>query len=58
VASSPYSDVNARLERIRKLCDELEQAQHDNRKYRQLIDRIRDEAESFRETLGTHDAKP
>ena len=55
--SSPYSDVAIRLERIKKLCEELDEAQHDNRRYRQLIDRIREEAESFRRTMGTHDAK-
>ena len=51
------SEVSIRLERIKKLCDELEEAQHDNRQYRQLIERIREEADAFRQTLSTHDAK-
>jgi hypothetical protein len=58
VPSSPQSEVSIRLERIKKLCDELEEAQHDNRRYRQLIERIREEADAFRRTLGTHDSKP
>src|SRR5690606_19323080 len=55
VASVDDADVTARLERIKKLCDELEQAQHDTRTYKELIDRIRDEANAFRRTLATHD---
>jgi len=57
----PYSPdtaaVRTRLDRINGLCDELEEAQHDNRKYRRLIERIRDEADAFRQTLSTHDSK-
>jgi hypothetical protein len=56
--SSPQSEISIRLERIKKLCKELEEAQHDNRRYRQLIEKIREEADAFRQTLGTHDAKP
>lgn len=58
----PYSPdtaaVHTRLERIKQLCDQLEEAQDDNRRYRQLIERIRDEADAFRQTLSTHDSKP
>jgi len=49
--------VRSRLDRIKRLCDELDEAQDDNRKYRELIERIRDEADAFRRTLSTHDAK-
>jgi hypothetical protein len=49
------SDISDRLGRIKKLCDELESARNDSKKYRQLITRIRVEADAFRQTLGTHD---
>ena len=52
---SPQSEVSIRLARIKKLCDQLEEAQDDNRRYRQLIEKIRDEADAFRQTLSTHD---
>jgi hypothetical protein len=47
-----------RLERMKKLCDELDRAQHDTRRFKELIERIRSEADSFRRTLATHDPKP
>lgn len=50
-------DICARLDRIRKLCDELESAQNDTKKYHALMERIRSEADAFRRTLGTHDSK-
>jgi hypothetical protein len=53
--SADSSDISERLERIKKLCDELEDARNDTRKYQRLITRIRAEAEAFRQTLGTHD---
>lgn len=55
--SPDTEDVCARLERLKKLCGELESAQHDNLKYRQLMERIRTEADAFRQILGTHDTK-
>ncbi len=53
--SAGAKDAKTRLERIRKLCDQLEEARHDTRTYRKLIDRIREEADAFRRTLATHD---
>jgi hypothetical protein len=51
-------DICARVERMKKLCDELDAAQKDNRKYHTLIERIRAEADAFRQRLGTHDPRP
>jgi hypothetical protein len=50
-------EICSRLDRIRKLCNELESAQDDTKKYHVLIERIRSEADLFRRTLGTHDSK-
>jgi hypothetical protein len=57
VTASDSTEITKRLQRIKKLCDELSEAQDDNRKYRRLIKRIRDEADAFSETIGTHDHK-
>ena len=42
---------------MKKLCDELEAAQNDTRRYNDLIERIRREADAFTLTLGTHNHK-
>ena len=51
-------DICARLERMKKLCDELEAAQKDARAYHTLIERMRVEADAFVRRLGTHDPQP
>ena len=48
-------DIFARLERMKRLCDELDAAQEDTRKYHTLIERMRAEADAFRRRLATHD---
>jgi hypothetical protein len=59
VEDTPTRDeICARLERMKQLCDELDGAQTDRRRYTDLIARIRAEADAFRQTLGTHDPKP
>jgi hypothetical protein len=56
--STPNADeICTRLERMKKLCDELEAAQNDTRRYNELIERIRREADAFTLTLGTHNHK-
>ena len=55
MAAGKRTEISDRLERIRKLCDDLEEARSDTLKYRRLIQRIRDEADSFQKTLGSHD---
>jgi len=42
---------------MRELCDQLEAAQTDRRRYLELVERIRREAEAFQKTLGTHDSR-
>jgi hypothetical protein len=49
-------DISARLERMKKLCDELDAAQQDTRTYHTLIERIRASADAFRQCLGSHDS--
>ncbi len=51
-------DIFVRLERMKKLCDDLDAAQKDARKYHTLIERMRAEAGAFRQRLGTHDPQP
>ena len=51
-------DICVRLERMKKLCDELEAAQKDARTYHTLIERMRVEADAFVQRLGTHDPQP
>jgi len=51
-------DICARLDRMKKLCDELDAAQKDARKYHTLIERMRAAADAFRQRLGTHDPQP
>ena len=43
---------------MKRLCEELEAAQGDVRKVRELIERIRAEADLFRQQLATHDPIP
>ena len=40
---------------MKALCDQLEAAQDDKRRYTDLLERIRHEANAFQQTLGTHD---
>jgi hypothetical protein len=57
--TTPESDdLCSRLERMKRLCDELEAAQGDVRKVRDLIQRIRIETDLFRRQLATHDPLP
>ena len=42
---------------MKELCDQLEAAQTDRRRYSDLVERIRREAEAFQRTLTTHDPK-
>jgi hypothetical protein len=49
-------DIAARLDRIKRLTQELDAAQSNRLKFNELILRIRKEAEEFRRTLATHDA--
>ena len=59
VTTTPDSDdICSRLERMKRLCDELEAAQGDVRKLRELIQRIGIEADLFRRQLATHDPLP
>jgi hypothetical protein len=56
VPETPDSDeLCARLERMKKLCDQLDAAQGDVSKLRHLIERMRAEAELFRQHIATHD---
>ena len=43
---------------MKRLCDELDAAQGDVRKLRELIQRIGIEADLFRRQLATHDPLP
>jgi hypothetical protein len=43
---------------MKKLCEELDRAQDDRRRCKELIECIRLEATAFQRTLGTHDPKP
>jgi hypothetical protein len=53
----PHADeIAVRLDRMKRLSDQLEAAQSDRQKFNDLIRRIRTEAEEFSQTLGTHDA--
>ena len=59
MATTPDSDeISTRLERMKRLCEELEAAQGDVRKVHELIQRIRAEADLFRQQLATHDPLP
>jgi hypothetical protein len=51
-------EIALRLDRIKRLTDQLESAQSDQLKFRELIERIRAEADEFRRTLATHDGVP
>jgi hypothetical protein len=55
VPVSDSDDITTRLDRMKKLCDELEAAQGDVRKLHRLIERMRAEANLFRQHLATND---
>jgi hypothetical protein len=55
VPANDADDICIRLERMKKLCDELDAAQGNVRKLHELIERMRAEAELFRQHLATHD---
>jgi hypothetical protein len=44
-------DLCARLDAMKKLCDQLEEAQDDQRKYGALVERIRAEANALRDMV-------
>jgi hypothetical protein len=44
-------DLCAQLDRLKKLCDRLEDAQTDPTRYRKLIDQIRYETEAFQTSV-------
>ncbi len=44
-------DLCARLDTMKKLCDQLEEAQEDQLKYLALVERIRAEANALRDTV-------
>ena len=44
-------DLCARLDTMKKLCDQLEEAQEDQRRYGALVERIRAEATALRDTV-------
>ena len=44
-------DLCARLDRLKALCDKLEDAQDEPARYRDLINRIHAETEAFREII-------
>ena len=56
--TSDSDEICTRLERMKRLCDELEAARGDVRKVHELIQRIRVEADLFRQQLATHDPLP
>ena len=59
MSTTPDSDeICTRLERMKRLCDELEAAQGDVRRIHELIQRIRAETDLFRQQLATHDPLP
>jgi hypothetical protein len=51
-------DLCARLDRLRDLCDRLEEAQDDRRRYQQLVAKIRAEATAFQEAICNYQDKP
>jgi hypothetical protein len=46
-------DLCARLDTMKKLCDQLEEAQEDQPRYVALVERIRAEANALRDTVCT-----
>ena len=50
-------DLCARLDTMKKLCDQLEDAQKDPLKYVALVERIRAEANALRDTVCTAPVK-
>jgi hypothetical protein len=55
VPANDPDDISVRLERIKKLCDELDAAQGNVRKVHELVERMRIEAELFSQQLVTQD---
>jgi hypothetical protein len=51
-------DICSRLDRIKRLCDDLDAAQGNAHKYHEVIERMRVEADLFRQQLATHDPPP
>jgi hypothetical protein len=50
-------DLCARLDRIKVFCERLEELQNHETKYRDLVERIRSEADAFRQTLGAEQSE-
>lgn len=50
-------DLCAHLDRMRTLCDQLEGAQRDAARSRELVERIRLEVEELAKTVGTLEGK-
>ena len=44
-------DLCASLDRLKTLCDRLEEAQGDQKRYRELVRRIREETDALRATV-------
>jgi len=53
-----YSELCVRLERLKELCDRLEQAQDQPKTYHELLDRIRIEADALRDAVCATDVQP
>ena len=51
MAELEIPDLCAHLDRLKTLCDRLEEAQADPKRYHQLIAEIRDETEAFQATV-------
>ena len=50
-------DLCARLDRMKKLCERLEDAQGNRAKYRELVDQIQSEADALRNFVCRTDSK-
>ena len=50
-------DLCARLDRMKTLCDRLEDAQEDHSKYQELVDKIQLEADALRNYVCRPDVK-
>ena len=44
-------DLCAHLDRMRRLCDRLEEAQDDPQRYRQIVRSIQSEVDAFRDAI-------
>lgn len=45
------AELGGRLQRLKTLCDSLEESQGDPKKYRVVLQRIRTEADALRDTV-------